>query len=124
MPDDEGINSTIMAEIVVDKTKGIIKQYRYERTPSVIKPNSFKALVALVLLIACLVFFSWIFRRLSNMFTRRFKLKIDNLENVSYKLIQADQLTRVLHVLYQTVHVIIVLGITIGFIDYILSLFP
>jgi len=120
----EGINTTVMAEIVVEKTKAIIKQYRHERSPSVIKVNALKALVALVLLIACLVVFSWIFRRLSHAFSLRFKHKIDNLENVSYKLIQANQLTKVLHVFYQTVRVIIVLVITIGFIDYILSLFP
>ena len=89
-----------------------------------IKANTLKALVAAILLVVSLFIFTWLFRRLSNVFTRRFKNKIDRLENVSYKLIQANQLTKVVHVFYKTIKVLIILVITIGFIDYILSLFP
>jgi len=120
----EGITPSIMAEIVVEKIKGIIKQYRHERSPDVIKSNALKALVALALLIIGLVAFSWLFRKLSDFFKRRLKNRIDTLENVSYKLIQANQLTKILHVLYQTVRVLILLIITVGFVDYILGLFP
>ena len=120
----EGITPSIMAEIVVEKIKGIIKQYRHERSPDVIKSNALKALVALALLIIGLVAFSWLFQKLSDFFKRRLKNRIDTLENVSYKLIQANQLTKILHVLYQTVRVLILLIITVGFVDYILGLFP
>ncbi len=120
----EGITTPILAEIVVEKIKGIIRLYRNERSPDVIKANALKAIVALVILIICLVAFTWLFRKLSNFFKMRLKKRIDTLENVSYKLIQANQLTKILHVLYQTVRVLILLVITIGFIDYILGLFP
>ena len=120
----EGITTPILAEIVVDKIKGIIRLYRHERSPDVIKSNALKALVALALLVICLVAFSWLFRKLSDFFKRRLKNRIDTLENVSYKLIQANQLTKILHVLYQTVRVLILLIITVGFVDYILGLFP
>lgn len=120
----DGISKELQAEVIVQKISDVLKQYRQERIPSVIKANVLKALVALVLLIVSLFLFTWLFRRLGNVFTRRFKKKIDRLENVSYKLIQANQLTKVLHVFYKTVKVIILLIITIGFIDYILSLFP
>ncbi len=120
----EGITPSILAEIVVEKIKGIIKLYRYERSPDVIKSNALKALIALALLIICLVAFTWLFRKLSDFFKRRVKIRIDRLENVSYKLIQANQLNKILHVLYQTVRVLILLIITLGFVDYILGLFP
>jgi len=120
----EGITPSIMAEIVVEKIRSIIKLYRQERSPAVIKSNTLKGLVALALLIICLVAFSWLFRKMSDFFKRRLKNRIDTLENVSYKLIQANQLTKILHVLYQTVRVLILLIITVGFIDYILGLFP
>ncbi len=120
----EGISPAVMAEIVVEKTKAIIKQYRHERSPAVIKANMIKAGLALALLLICLFFFVWIFRRLNEGFKNRIKNRIDKLENVSFKLIQSDQLLRILHLLYQVVKMIIIAVITISFIDYILSLFP
>jgi len=120
----DGIGMELQAEIIVEKIKDIIKQYRKERLPANIKANALKALIACVLLILCLIAFTWIFRRMSLAFTRKFKNKMDRLENVSYKLIQANQLTRVLHVFYKTIKVVIILAIIIGFIDYMLGLFP
>ena len=120
----EGINATIFAEIVVEKTKTIIKQYRHERSPAVIKANSIKAGLTLVLMLVCLFFFIWIFRRFNEGFKNRMKNRIDKLENVSFKLIQSDQLLRILHLFYQAFRMVIIAVITIAFADYILSLFP
>lgn len=120
----DGINKELEAEITTAKIKEIIKLYRHERTPSVIKANALKALIGVVLLIAILVIFSWLFRKLNEAFKRRIQTKIEHLENVSFKLIQSDQLIRILQILYQTIKVILILVITIGFIDYVLALFP
>lgn len=122
--ESEGISIQVMAEIVVVKTKDIIKQYRHERSPAVIKANMIQAGLALALLLICLFFFVWIFRRLNEGFKNRIKNRIDKLENVSFKLIQSDQLLRILHLMYQVVKMIIIAVISISFIDYILSLFP
>lgn len=120
----EGINTEVMAEIVIEKTKAIIKQYRHERSPAVIKANAIKAGLAMVLLLVCLFFFVWMFRRLNEAFKNRIKNRIDKLENVSFKLIQSDQLLRILHLFYQVLRMIIIAVITISFADFILSLFP
>ena len=122
--DAEGVNKEIMGEIIVEKTKGILRQYRHERSPSVIKANTFKAIVAGALLLVCLGLFVWIFRRLNEGFKTRIRQRIDTLENVSFKLIQSNQLLKILHVLYQLVKFIIITIIIIGFVDYILGLFP
>lgn len=51
----EGISTTILAEIVVEKTKAIIKQYRDVRSPAVIKENAIKAGLTFVLMLLCLL---------------------------------------------------------------------
>lgn len=122
--EEEGISIEILAEIAVEKIKTKIRQYRLERTPGVIKENTLKALIAGVLLLVSLSVFVWIFRRLNEGFKSRIKQRIDNLENVSFKLIQSNQLLKILHVFYQLIKFIIISIITIGFVDYILGLFP
>ncbi len=125
-PDAEadGITKELQAELIVEKIKQLIRDYRQERMPAEIKRNVLKSLVAAILLIITLIIFSWIFRRLNVLFKRRIKTKIDTLENVSFKLIQSDQLLKVLHVAYSIIRVFLILIITISFVDYILALFP
>jgi small-conductance mechanosensitive channel len=122
--DVESINLEVMGEIVVERTKISIREYRKERAPEVIKANAFKAGLAIALLIVCLLFFVWIFRRLNEAFKNRIRNRIDKLENVSFKLIQSNQLLKILHLLYQVIRMIIIVIITVSFVDYILSLFP
>ena len=120
----DGINLRLESDIYLGKIKSFIVKYRNERDFEYIKPNILRAFIALIILIAILTFFIWIFRKLNNLFTRRIKHRIDKLENVCYKLIQSDQLVKVLHLLYQAVRGIIIAIIFIGFVNYILSLFP
>ncbi len=120
----EGITSEIFAEIVMEKTKTIIKQYREDRSPAVIKQNVLKALIAAGTLIVSLFVFVWIFRKLNEAFKRRIKSRIETLENVSFKLIQSNQLLKIIHVVYHIVRVLLLGVITVSFVDYILFLFP
>lgn len=120
----DGISKELQAEIVVEKIKSALRQYWQERNPSTVKANVLHALVATALLIASLFVFIWIFRRLNEAFKRRIQTKVEKLENVSFKLIQSNQLLKVLHVAYSIIRIIIVSVIVISFFDYILSLFP
>lgn len=120
----DGISMELQAEIIVEKIKSVFHLYRQERSAEVIKSNIFKALVATALLILSLVVFKWLFRRFSISLTNRLKHRIDQLENVSYKIIQADQLTKFLSILNKTISGIIMVIIIIAFSDYILGLFP
>lgn len=119
-----GISKELQAVFIVEKIKTSLTHYRQERLPAVIKTNTNKAIVAVIVFILSLFVLRWVFRRLSKGLSRRFKNKIDQLENVSYKLIQADQLTKFLNVLSKTIRWIILITITVGFLDYILGLFP
>lgn len=119
-----GISKELQAVIIIEKIKGTITQYRLERLPGIIKTNAIKAIVAIFIFILSLFFLRWVFSRITKGLSRRFKNKIDQLENVSYKLIQANQLTKFLNVLSKTMRWIVFFTITIGFLDYILGLFP
>ena len=120
----DGITKELHAEVAVEKIKGAIKLYRQERRPLVLKSNIYKAGAAMLIMIVCLAIFIWIFRRLNETFKARIKNKIDRLENVSFKLIQSGQLLKVLHVAYKLLRTILILIIIVGFLGYILSLFP
>lgn len=120
----DGISKELQAEVIVEKIKTIITNYRQERSADVIQANILKAFIAAVLMIVSLLIFRWLFRRLTHGLSRRVKNKIDQLENVSYKLIQANQLTKFLNVLTKTISGILIIIITVGFLDYILGLFP
>jgi small-conductance mechanosensitive channel len=122
--DIDGISMQLQAEVVVEKIKSVIRTYRLERQPAVIKDNVRKAVIATGLLFICLIFFIWLFKRLNEAFKQRIKTRIDALENVSFKLIQSNQLLKILHVLYRIIRVILMAIITISFLDYILALFP
>lgn len=120
----EEISRGVFAEVAAGKIKETIKQYRSERRPEIIKVNAIKAMVAFVLMILIMYVIFWSLRRLNNAFNRRIKKRIDTLENVSFKLIQSQNLIKGLHVVYTTIRFLLLFVILLVFIDYILSLFP
>lgn len=120
----EEISRGVFAEVAAGKIKEIIKQYRSERRPEIIKANAIKAVVAFALMIVLMYVLFWSLRRLYNAFNRRIKKRIDTLENVSFKLIQSQNLIKGLHVVYTTIRFLLLFVILLVFIDYILSLFP
>ena len=122
--DMETASKEVLANLVLSKIKESIRRYRYERTPAFLNANMRKALIASGILFLSLGIFIFIFRKLNLWFKSRIKSKIDRLENVSFKLIQSEQLLAILHFLYRVVRLVIVLFITLFFVDYILGLFP
>jgi small-conductance mechanosensitive channel len=122
--DIEAASKEVLAELVYSKIKESIQRYRYERTPAFLNASMRKALLASGLLILSLGIFIFIFRKLNLWFKSRIKSKIDKLENVSFKLIQSEQLLAILHFLYRVVRLVVILFITLFFVDYVLGLFP
>ena len=122
--DMEMTSKEVLAELVYSKIKESIRRYRYERTRAYLHQSIKKALAAIGILVLSLGVFILIFRRLNQWFKSRIKSKIDKLENVSFKLIQSEQLFSLLHFIYKLVRLLIILFITLFFADYILGLFP
>src|SRR4030095_640293 len=120
----EGVNKDMLAEIIKVKIKEAIEHYRQYRSPESIKANIIKAIVGLVMLLTTLLVLLWLFRKINRGFNQRLKHRIERLENVSFKLIQSNQLLKLLSILYQVVRTIIIALIIILFLNYILGLFP
>ena len=120
----EDVSKEVMVELIIPKIRESIIRYRNERTPAYIESSFLKALAAIGILIASVFIFVQIFKRLNAWFQRRIKTRIDNLENVSFKIIQSKQLLSLLHFLYRLVRFFIVVFIVLIFVDYILGLFP
>lgn len=120
----EGVSRAVFAEVAAGKIKEIIIQYRHERRPEVIKANIIKAILASLLMIAIMTIILLVMRRLNKVFNLRMKKRIDTLENVSFKLIQSQNLIKALHVVYTTLRFVILFIILLIFTDYILALFP
>lgn len=120
----EGITKEILSEIIVSKIKSIIKVYRNERRPEVIRANIIKAGMAIALMSLILFIVIWGMRRINRFFNARMKKKLDTIENVSYNLIQSGKLVKALHVLYQVIRILFIAVTIILFAEYILGLFP
>ena len=120
----ENISKTVMAELVQAKIRQSIIKYRSERTPRYTQASFFKALGVLGILILSILVFTLIFRRLNIIFQRRIRKRIDNLENVSFKIIQSKQMLGILQFIYQLVRFAVIVFIVLFCIDHILSLFP
>lgn len=122
--DAEGLSRTVFAEVAASKIREVIKDYRQERRPDVIKANIIKAAIAVLLMAAIMAILILGLRRLNDIFNRRMKKRIDALENVSFKLIQSQNLIKGLHVIYSTVRFLLLFITLLVFTDYILALFP
>jgi len=120
----EGINLTLMGDIVKAKIMYVLKTYREERKPGAINEGLQKGAIGLVLTIAAVLVFIWIFRRAKYILKNRINNKSDLIQKISYKLIQPEHLFNALGGWYRMVrNIIIVLIILLG-VNYILSLFP
>jgi small-conductance mechanosensitive channel len=120
----ENISKDVMAELAMAQIRESIIRYRNERTAAYLKTHLLKAFIALGILFVSVFIFIRIFKRLNAWFQNRIKARIDNLENVSFKIIQSKQLLGIFQFLYQLVRMIIIIFITVFFVNYILGLFP
>lgn len=120
----EQIDNSILAKVFSEKIKSTILHYREARSRPVLLKNALYALGALSILIAVLFVFIKLIRKLNLLFENRIKARIESVENISFKLISAQQLWKSIHVLTKTLKVLFIILIVAFFLNYILSLFP
>ena len=117
-------NRQITAEVFAIKIREAIQSYRHDRSSSRIKKNIMLALARTAVLIVTLVAFLWIFRRLDKLIERNFKRRIKKLEAKSMRLVQSEQLWRVLRTLLSIIKALLILLVIYFFLTLVLSLFP
>ena len=117
-------NRHITAEVFVIKISDVIKSYRHDRSPSMIKKNIILALARTAVLFIILVALIWVFRRLDKLIERGFKRRIKKIEAKSMRLVQSEQIWRVLRTLLSIIKTLLILLLIYYFITLVLNLFP
>jgi len=101
-----------------------IRDYRLERTPDRMRKNIIQAVTRSAGLVATLLFVMWLFRITDRWLERFFKRRIKKLEAKSMRVVQAEQVWKVVSAFLQLIKAIIYLGITYFFVNFVLTLFP
>lgn len=120
----EGANLKVIADVFIQKIKNVIKAYRYDRQPEVLRANIYRALLRTFGLAITLFLVSWLFRKSDAWIEKRVKSRIQELETKSLRIIQAEQIWYVFRVGLRLMRVFTVLLIAWIFLDFVLDLFP
>ena len=120
----EGIDKEILANLIKDRIKLAIDNYRYEREPNRLLMNSVKAVAATVILLILLIILFKVSKRFNLFVGAKLKSKIEGLESKSSKLIQANQLWQVLQGFLNLIKVVVVIILFQIYLTYVLSLYP
>ena len=117
-------NRRSTAEALAKLIQQGVKSYRLERTSQVVQKNIFKAAIRTVLLAVTLFIVMWLFKFIDRWLEKYFKRRIRRLEAKSMRVVQAEQVWKVVSSLFQLIKAIIYLGITYFFVNFVLTLFP
>ena len=119
-----GVNRQIVAETLQVKIQKGITAYRASRTPEAIRSNIIHAVLRSLTLIIILVSFIWLTRRTDKMFEKIFKHRMKKLEAKSMRVVQTEQVWRIVQGIINLLKTIVVLGLVYVFINSVLKLFP
>jgi len=120
----EHITRAVMAEVAQSRVKAAIDSYRYNRSREVLIKKLLFALGALILLFSLLKLLKWLDKRLRTGLENYIKARFDTVQNISFNLIQANQLWSVFRVAFKVVRIVLIIFIFVIFLQYILGLFP
>jgi small-conductance mechanosensitive channel len=122
--DAEGVTRQLLAERIHLAVAEAIAAYRHDRSPRVLAVNTLYALGAT--LVAFLLWFALrrAFKQLDALADRRFKARIEGLEQRSRRLLQAQQVRGAVHNLLSSIHILLLLVISYLYLDVVLGLYP
>jgi small-conductance mechanosensitive channel len=117
-------NRKITAETFAFRTRDGIKAYRADRTPDRLTNNIIHAVLRTLVLVITLFGFIWLARRTDKMFEKMFKRHMKKLEAKSMRVVQTEQVWRIVHAIFNLLKIVVVLGLAYIFINSVLKLFP
>ncbi len=120
----EGITRTALAGAFKNRIARAVQDYRTQRTRPVLLRNSYYAGGASLALVVVLVVLAWVFRRLNAVLERRYKARMKDVLIQSFHILEAEDLWSALRGAIGTVHVLAVLALLIGYLHYVLGLYP
>jgi len=120
----EGVERSLVAQFSLTKIAEAVEAYRRDREPRVLLKSASQAGLATALFVAFVLGLVWVFRRSDAAVERRIKAKLQDLESVSRRLIQAEQLWRALRAGLRMIRIIVFLVAAYLYLSFVLSLFP
>ncbi|UCD46922.1 MAG: mechanosensitive ion channel [Deltaproteobacteria bacterium] len=120
----ERVERPLLAKLYLERVADAVKAYRRDRDPGVLLNNTLYALVATALFAVFLFVLRWIFRRFDAMIERRIKAKLQDLEALSHRFLQAKQLWEVLRHSLRTSRIALILVGAYLYLNFVLSLYP
>ncbi len=120
----EGSTRMAIAGARKDRIARAIQDYRRERTRTVVLEKSWYAGGASLAVIVVLVVVAWLFRRLNGLLERRYKARMKDVQIQSFHFLEAEDLWSAMRGAIGTVHGLAVLALLIGYLHYVLGLFP
>ena len=101
-----------------------ILDYREQRTRPMLLTQSGYAAGATFAMALSLILLAWGFRRLNAALERRYKARMVDVQIQSFHILEAEDLWSALRGAVGTLHALTVVAVLIGYLDYILALYP
>ncbi len=120
----EGISQAIFAGFVRTKIAGAINSYRNNRTTKVLISKAGYAIGAAILLSLLLYILFRFIRKVDSTLQKKIKVKVDSVDNKSFKLISSSQLWKVFNSSFKIIKILVAILTIAVFLQYILGLFP
>jgi len=115
---------TLATGVFLPKITQAIENYRNERKREVLLGKGFKALIRTIVLSILLVLLFWSFKKTDQLFEKRFKRKVEELETKSKKILHSQQLWSLFQGVYRLSRALLILSLVYFFINFVLELFP
>ncbi len=120
----EGVERSLTAQLFLTRIATAVEAYRRDREPRVLLTGAMHAGLATALFLAFMLGLIWVFRRFDAAVERRIKAKLQDLESVSRRLVQAEQLWRALRAGLRMIRILVILAAAYVYLSFVLSLFP
>ncbi|RLA44265.1 MAG: mechanosensitive ion channel family protein [Gammaproteobacteria bacterium] len=118
------VHRKTLAEAYVGRIREGIEAYRLERTSEKLEDNIIQGIVRTLALIVILFLMRWLFRSIDKLIEKVFKRRIESLEVKSMRMIQSEQIWRVIRTATTLLKVGLTLALVYVFLNYVLTLFP
>ena len=120
----EGVQRQVVADFQRKRIARAIEIYRHDRNPRVLLIHTGYALGATLVFVLLVFALRHGLRRLDAVIERRFQTRIEGLQAQSHQLIQAGQVWKSVHSLFQGLHVLAVLVAAYLYVNFVLGLYP
>jgi len=120
----EGVSRKVLSEVYAGRIAKAIEAYRHDRRPGSLLLDSVYAVVATVVLVFLLWGVHRTTRKLETVLERRYKGRVQSIEEKLHAAVQAEQIWRALRGLVAALRWLLFLELSLLYLQYVLGLYP